>query len=263
MRASVTGVRSELGSILAPRLAMAATKHVHIIAGQQANSLLHDGHAWKDFARTALAGTRRAMRLSRTDGASMLVHASFAFVHAVERGAVLTDPLRSAADAIPECEALALSGPVPACVVRLGYLYGPTSADLLASNCVSSWPALLVGPAQGAAVPPPPVRCRLGIARCYQDPEHGNDRLRNRRSRDFVYAVHGRVRTSGRSANATAFAVVLEASRQGHNSRGTHAADGAPGGIRDADAAREGMEAEVSGLSGWARSGHMDLGQLR
>jgi nucleoside-diphosphate-sugar epimerase len=133
MTMSVTGVRSELGSILLPRLVVAATKHLHInIAGQQANSLLHDGHAWKDFARTVLAGTRRAMRLSRTDGASMLVHASFAFVHAVERGVVLTDPLRSAVDAILECEALALSGPVPACVVRLGYLYGPTSADLLA-----------------------------------------------------------------------------------------------------------------------------------
>jgi nucleoside-diphosphate-sugar epimerase len=133
MRTSVTGVRSELGSILAPRLARAATKRAHInIAGQQANSLLHDGHAWKDFARTALAGTRRAVRLAQTDGVSLLIHASFAFVHAVERGAVLTHPLRSAVDAILECEALALSGPVPACVVRLGYLYGPTSADLLA-----------------------------------------------------------------------------------------------------------------------------------
>ena len=29
-------------------------------------------------------------------------------------------------------EAMALSGPVPACVVRLGYLYGPESADLRA-----------------------------------------------------------------------------------------------------------------------------------
>ena len=64
--------------------------------------------------------------------APMLVHASFAFVHAVERGARIDEPLRSCVDAILECEALALSGPVPACVVRLGYLYGPTSADLLA-----------------------------------------------------------------------------------------------------------------------------------
>jgi len=53
-------------------------------------------------------------------------------VLAVERGASLTEPLRSSVEAILECEALALSGPVPACVVRLGYLYGPESADLRA-----------------------------------------------------------------------------------------------------------------------------------
>ncbi len=106
---------------------------MHInVAGQQANTLLHDGHAWKDFARTALAGTRRATRHAQADGATMLVHASFAFVHAVERGATVDQPLRSWVDAIRECEALALSGPVPACVVRLGYLYGPLSADLRA-----------------------------------------------------------------------------------------------------------------------------------
>jgi nucleoside-diphosphate-sugar epimerase len=133
MNVPLTGARSELGSILAPRLAAIATEHIHInVAGQQANSLLHDGHAWNHFARTALAGTRRAMRSARADGASMFVHASFAFVHAVERGAILTDPLSSAVNAILECEALAMSGPVPACVVRLGYLYGPESADLRA-----------------------------------------------------------------------------------------------------------------------------------
>lgn len=133
MNVSLTGARSELGSILAPRLAASAIEHIHInLAGQQANSLLHDGHAWKYFARAALAGTRRAMRSARADGATMFVQASFAFVHAVERGAILTDPLSSAVDTILECEALALSGPVPACVVRLGYLYGPESADLRA-----------------------------------------------------------------------------------------------------------------------------------
>ena len=133
MNVSITGVRSELGGILARRVAASATEHIHInVAGQQANSLLHDGHAWNHFARTALAGTRRAMRSARADGASMFAHASFAFLHAVERGAILTDPLRSAVDAILECEALALSGSVPACVVRLGYLYGPESADLRA-----------------------------------------------------------------------------------------------------------------------------------
>ena len=133
MNVPLTGARSELGSILAPRLAAREIEHIRInVAGQQANSLLHDGHAWKDFTRTALAGTRRAVRTARADGASMFVHASFAFVHAVERGAILPDPLSSAVDAILECEALAMSGPVPACVVRLGYLYGPASADLRA-----------------------------------------------------------------------------------------------------------------------------------
>jgi len=133
MSLSITGRRSELGGMLAQRRIASATENIHInLAGQQANTLLHDGHAWKDFARTALAGTRRAMRSAQAGDAPMLVHASFAFVHAVERGASVKEPLRSSVDAILECEALALSGPVPACVVRLGYLYGPESADLRA-----------------------------------------------------------------------------------------------------------------------------------
>lgn len=133
MNVRLTGTRSELGGILARQRWSSVSENVHInVAGQQANSLLHDGHAWKDFARAALTGTRRAMRSARADGVSMLVHASFAFVHAVERGASLKDPLRSSVEAILECEALALSGLVPACVVRLGYLYGPESNDLRA-----------------------------------------------------------------------------------------------------------------------------------
>ena len=131
MNISITGIRSELGGILARRHAASANIHINV-AGQQANSLLHDGHAWQDFARIALAGTRRAIRAARADDAPMLVHASFAFVHAVEHGANLKEPLRSSVEAILECEALVLSGPVPACVVRLGYLYGPESSDLRA-----------------------------------------------------------------------------------------------------------------------------------
>ena len=133
MNISITGLRSELGAIVARLPVPRAGEGAHVnVAAQQANTLLHDGHAWKDFARTALAGTRRAVRAAAAGGAPMLVHASFAFVHAVEHGASLKPPLRSAVDAILECEALALSAPVPACVVRLGYLYGPESADLRA-----------------------------------------------------------------------------------------------------------------------------------
>lgn len=118
----ITGARSELGRLLSPRR---AGGNVHFsLAGQHANTLLHDGHAWKGFARTALAGARRAMRAD----ADMLVHASFAFV----LGRPQEDPLRSIAETILECENLVLSGPLPACVVRLGYLYGPDSRDLRA-----------------------------------------------------------------------------------------------------------------------------------
>lgn len=133
MNVSITGTRSELGGVLARPRGENGALHVHInVAGQQANTLLHDGHAWKDFSRTAVAGTRRAMRAAEAEGAPLLVHASFAFVHAVEHGATLHEPLRSMAEVILDCEARALAGPVPACVVRLGYLYGPQSADLRA-----------------------------------------------------------------------------------------------------------------------------------
>ena len=122
MSVPITGVRSELGRLLSQQR---AAGNVHFnIAGQQANTLLHDGHAWKDFSRATLAGARRALR---TD-AQMLVHASFVFV----LGHPQKDPLRSLAETILECERLVLSGPVPACVVRLGYLYGPESRDLRA-----------------------------------------------------------------------------------------------------------------------------------
>jgi nucleoside-diphosphate-sugar epimerase len=133
MSISITGVRSELGGILARWPVKGAAGNVHVnVAGQQANTLLHDGHAWMTFAPTALSGARRAIRSAQAAGAPMLVHASFAFVHAVEAGAGVNEPLRSAVDAILEAEDRVLSGPVPACVVRLGYLYGPDSHDLLA-----------------------------------------------------------------------------------------------------------------------------------
>jgi nucleoside-diphosphate-sugar epimerase len=122
MSLSITGARSDLGRLL---LQQRAKGKVHVnVAGQQANTLLHDGHAWKGFARAARDGAHRALRVD----ADLLVHASFAFV----LGGPPKDPLRSIAQAIVECEGLVLSGPVPACVVRLGYLYGPNSRDLRA-----------------------------------------------------------------------------------------------------------------------------------
>jgi hypothetical protein len=49
MKMSITGARSELGGILARRVASDA-ENFHInVAGQQANTLLHDAHSWKDW----------------------------------------------------------------------------------------------------------------------------------------------------------------------------------------------------------------------
>lgn len=122
MTLAITGARTELGRLLARE---DSRRKIHVnVAGQDANTLLHDGHAWKDFDRIARAGVRRALRAE----ASMLVHASFAFVAA----APARDPLRAHAQTILECEQRILDAPVPACVVRLGYVYGPSSANLLA-----------------------------------------------------------------------------------------------------------------------------------
>jgi len=120
MSLTITGARSELGRCFAGRT---APGKVHVnIAGQQANTLLSDGHAWKDFERFAIAGVRRALQAD----ASMLVHASCAFV----LGKPTKDPLRSLAEVVLECERMVLEASRPACVVRLGYLYGPESRDL-------------------------------------------------------------------------------------------------------------------------------------
>ena len=168
MTVSITGTRSELGRILARQRGAVAAGNVHInVAGQQANTLLHDGHAWKDFARRRAAGTRRALRSAHADGASMLVHASFAFVHAVERGAVLAEPLRSCGRCHPRMRSAGAVGAgarlrrAPGLSVRPGER---GSARLSRRPFVS---ADRTGPVrEGAAVPPPSVRCRRGVARC-------------------------------------------------------------------------------------------------
>lgn len=133
MTLSVTGARLELGGVLKQSAARRPDAAAHFnLSGQQANTLLHDGHAWKDLPRAMLAATRRALRAAGSAKAPMFVHASFAFVRAIEGGAHIGPPLQSCVDAILECETLVLASGLPACVVRLGYLYGPDSADLRA-----------------------------------------------------------------------------------------------------------------------------------
>jgi nucleoside-diphosphate-sugar epimerase len=133
MTLSITGVRSELGGVLKRLASSAQGVSAHInLGGQQANTLLHDGHAWKDFPCTMRSATKRALRAASAADAPLFIHASFAFVRAIESGPAIGQPLQSCVDAILECEKLVLQGPLPASVVRLGYVYGPESADLRA-----------------------------------------------------------------------------------------------------------------------------------
>ena len=88
-------------------------KSQEAVQNAQENTLLHDGQAWKDFPRTVVAATHRAIRAAQTRKVTMFVHASFAFVRAVERGARVDEPLRSCVAAILECEALALRSGLP------------------------------------------------------------------------------------------------------------------------------------------------------
>ncbi|MBP6502934.1 MAG: hypothetical protein KBF63_05260 [Rhodoferax sp.] len=123
MPTTITGRQSELGKLLAQKAHDSPSMRLHVnIAGQPANTLLHDGHAWKGFDKSIRASVRRSLRAE----ADFIVFASFAFAQRMPP----KDPLLSLAQTILECEQQVLTGPVPACVVRLGYLYGPTSADL-------------------------------------------------------------------------------------------------------------------------------------
>ena len=195
------------------------------VAGQHANTLLHDGHAWENYARVALAGVRRALRAAEAECASFLVHASFAFVRSVEQGHRLAEPLGAAADVILECERLALAGAVPVCVVRLGYY-----TDRIARTCAriarhSSRPAVLVRTAESAAIPPSPGRCRRGPASCSAGAPRRPGLLRHGRPPTPVSEADGRVRAQGWPEHATPFAAFREAAGQGDHPRGAHAAD--------------------------------------
>jgi len=101
------------------------------IALQPPNTLLHDGHRWKRYPPERLiASTRTALRAAA--GADFVVHAGYLFTAAALPADGGAAHLRILARAAQEAEDMVLRGRVPACVVRLGYLYGPDSRDLRA-----------------------------------------------------------------------------------------------------------------------------------
>ncbi|MFN8132163.1 MAG: hypothetical protein U0R70_11510 [Solirubrobacteraceae bacterium] len=131
---TVTAPRSELGRVVARALADGPAEPgsgdvLVSLDSQPPNTLLHDGHAWKDHGPARILADARA---ALAQDSEFVVHASYAFLRAVDEGAQPGDRLVPIVDAAREAEELVLGGPRPACVVRLGYLYGPESKDLKA-----------------------------------------------------------------------------------------------------------------------------------
>ncbi|MEA2646156.1 MAG: hypothetical protein QOE92_1239, partial [Chloroflexota bacterium] len=126
---------SELGRALARQLkgAKDAPGPAFInIANQAPNTLLHDGRAWKAHSPARLLGDTLKALAQPSREKAFFVHASYAFLRAAEAGGKVGDTLEGIVEAALAAEQAVLSSGRPACVVRLGYLYGPTSEDLKA-----------------------------------------------------------------------------------------------------------------------------------
>lgn len=102
---------------------------------QRANTLLHDGHKWHNFADPLRATSTALAEAARATGVPRVIHTSYTFLcDATGNGISVPggDPvLRAALDA--EHNLFSITEPVsasPVTIARLGYLYGPQSHDL-------------------------------------------------------------------------------------------------------------------------------------
>jgi nucleoside-diphosphate-sugar epimerase len=136
MRVLVTAQRSELGRVVAHIRGRDQDRGARVVinlALQTPNTLLHDGHAWwRDPGAHIITSTRRVLAAAKRDRTAFVVHASYAFLQGAEAGADVGDRMRPVVDAALQAEEMVLDGDTPACVVRLGYLYGPEWHDLRA-----------------------------------------------------------------------------------------------------------------------------------
>jgi nucleoside-diphosphate-sugar epimerase len=136
MRVLVTAPRSELGRVVARARGVEDDRGAPVVinlALQAPNTLLHDGHAWwPDPGSHILTSTRRVLAAAQRNRAAFLVHASYAFIQAAEGGGKVGSRMQPIVDAARAAEEMVLSSATPACVVRLGYLYGPEWHDLRA-----------------------------------------------------------------------------------------------------------------------------------
>ncbi len=137
MEVVLTAPRSELGKALAlvvgdaPRRRKPGPKVLVNLLAQPPNSLLHDGHRWRSYNPARLVReTHGALAASQNQDCDLVVHASYAFLRAVESGATPGRKLAPTVEAALEVEEMVRADPRPSTIVRLGYLYGPEFNDL-------------------------------------------------------------------------------------------------------------------------------------
>ena len=110
------------------------------LASQWSNTLLHDGHAWRD-CESISQQTAALLAAANDNDVTYLLHASYAFLYgpapkgeqkAVDESTPLRPPAKNPLfSAAIEAEKLVVANEAfPVCLLRTGYLYGPQSKDL-------------------------------------------------------------------------------------------------------------------------------------
>ncbi len=138
MEVVISAPGSELGRVLGraaknlPRSPDKSSGKVLVnLLAQPPNNLLHDGHRWERYRPAKIVGDTRRLLTDRSHrDCDLIIHASYAFLRAVESGAIPGPKLRPIVEAALESEAMVLADSRPSRVVRVGYLYGPGSSDL-------------------------------------------------------------------------------------------------------------------------------------
>jgi len=102
---------------------------------QRANTLLHDGHKWRNFAEPLHVTSTALVGAAAQGAAPRVVTASYTFLYGNTQSATEEAPLVAPAGdpvfvAAIEAEQALFTGIPSASVARLGYLYGPQSNDL-------------------------------------------------------------------------------------------------------------------------------------
>jgi len=111
---------------------------------QAANTTLSDGHAWKGLDWQLPATTAALSTAAEKAQIGYMIQTSYAFLYGAAQNATESTPLNvpnkdPIFKAAINADEAAQRATLPTCVLRLGYLYGPQSHDLLAYWKAFKW----------------------------------------------------------------------------------------------------------------------------